>query len=61
MLCALKKFYNLGALGFPRGSQPPPLGPKIYIFGDSGNLVYEQKATKPYTLEGTPASVAQYS
>ena len=40
MLCALKKFYNLGALGFPRGSQPPPLGPKIYIFGDSGNLVY---------------------
>ena len=40
MLCALKKFYNLRALGFLRGSQPPPLGPKIYIFGDSGNLMY---------------------
>ncbi len=40
MLCALKKFYYLGALYFPRGSQPPPLGPKIYIFGDSENLVY---------------------
>ncbi len=61
MLCALKKFYNPGALGFPRGSQPLPLGAKIYIFGDCGNWVSEQKATKPYTLEGTPASVAQYS